>query len=501
MNRLIVFFLSLLLLFTSGQTQIPKALGKVKLPPRLEMPDLVIRQFQVPESSRQITPERDYKYTFTANVANQGNKAISGPFFLTVQVYKWTQQRWESSALSVGSNCIRVNTPLQAGESRALVGSISLRNYEVETPQVKLRLVVDCSCNREIPPSRNFDILELHEDNNASNELILTGGYAPNIAEVSPSKKVLKAPAEITLGGTGFGSTQEAHTVLIRFGATKVEAQIKHWSAGYIKCTLPADLPAGSYHISIADTGTLLSRSNVIHIEVVDQKLLPWVEVTDTWKLLQDAFSLKLNTWNGHDYKYENTSTLTILGTRPVEVKNIQFHQANLGDYRYLISHLETREGGLQLTRGGCQPNQFRLIASFENHGRELHGYFKALGPLAGYTDVGAPNVEVNNAQMSILFNLTANGPHLDYSVSPYLTADIKAAPGSNWILDLFMPDWRSMIEDRVGAEVKKSLEDPAQKGPILADLTRLFGLLSGAPMNRVDSLEFTPQGILITWD
>lgn len=462
------------LFFSMNAQDLPRY--QLKLPMEITMPDLVITEFSVT-----LYPDKQgeyVEYPFQITFKNTGNKDITDVFYLSLQ-----QKSEHSDQFNTTHNHYPINPPLKAGQTRSLNGVFSLQTGTVSQKSTQVRFFVDSGGEEEFPPQW-LHVKESDENNNYSEAVAITGGYAPHITSVHPENPINRVDTlrkshasnqEVFIAGTGFGNQQDNYTVVLTpvEGGSAVKVNVKSWHQGAIYFTIPMEVTSGTHRISIVDNQTLQKKSNEITVLISRRAVAPWSHLVEFWNDLKDAFEIRIHT-HGGGTQYVNESYLRVVG-RPdtLDIDSVTFHKKALGDYYYLIRDLRSQEGGISLSKYNwsgkrLDPNVLRMEIEFESEGVEAKGFFKSiLG--GGWDDNGAPDIHINNGRLAIDFKfLFANGK-LDYRIkASYFDADIKAAKKIvDWLLNAFTQRWDNEVESKIHAAINKALDKSDTKRSI----------------------------------
>jgi len=494
------------------QAKVPEAERQVQVeqPPKLNIPDLIVTDFNVNQGSEQDVDDNKVSFTFSAVVKNNGEADVNNTFYLTIEKYDETFNKWGLTGLSISRNCFPITAPLQVQQSKTISSRLYFSNHEISEQTVRLRAFVDSACNEELPPTWNH-VQELREDNNFSNEASVTGGYYPQITGINPNM-CIKGVDEVRISGYGL-ATQAGHTVKLRSGSFQTTPTISNWGIGGVFFTVPASVDPKKYRVSIADSNTLLRFSNEVELTVLERITCPWSDFITSWEdWVQNSMSIRIHTLKpGQKCTFQNDSTIKIKNPitgqweiTPIDLQVIQWHQAWKGDYRYNIKDMESIPREITLSRLDSWENQLQMEIPFESSGTEAKGCFKNnVG--GGWWDDWAPDIHIDDAKMKIFFNFSYENEMLDYYVSTSFSADIEAAKSiADWFLNLFLDNWNAEVRDRVSNKVKKALGSDVVKEDILNNFMQLilfniFGV--NIPENmKVTNIEFDQAGIHLTY-
>lgn len=473
--------------------------------PALNLPDLVIDNFSVAESTRAKVGNM-ISFSYSASVKNIGTADVAATFYVSIEKYSPTANRWEPSALFRNQNCISLMSSLGAGQTRTFSKKLYLLDTEVSSQTVRLRAVIDTACNEELPPTWAH-VKELREDNNFSNEAAVSGGYYPVITGMSKAECV-KGLETIYISGHGFGNTPGPHTVALRSASATAyqDAVVTQWNDGAVYFQVPPSFANGGHLAAILDKTSRQRLSNERSVLVLERRTCPWDALIDLWEsTIKNAMSVRIHTSAG-GCNYNNQSTLTLIQTFPLTVDRIQFHKDRLGDYRYVVRDLNSVAAGIRIGRNPAWTNKLELEIPFESDGVETKGCFQSIAG-GGWVDGSAPDIHINNARMSIFFDLTfdRNLKTLDYTVHTAFHADLKAAnEAANWLMNLFLSHWQSSVRDRVNQSVKNSLSTPGIKQSLTSSFIDMFRTcsLNYYAVIHVTNIEFSVQGVHFTyWD
>jgi hypothetical protein len=482
--------------------------GQIMTGPIMLGPDLVVTEFTVTQPG---VKQGDFmKYNFKAKIKNQGNNNIGGPFYFSIQ-----QKTQHMSTFNPTDNHYKV-LHLDAGHVLTMEHTFSLNVENVSGKTVEVRGFVDSGGDREMPPPQR-DVMEKNEDNNYSDVVTITGAYSPHIVSVKPFNAVnrvivsltqTQATDKIRIDGTGFGSTQGQHAVAL-FHIQNLHpptlVNIHSWSSGVIYFIIPKDVETGRYVVAIVDKNTMTYQSNAVAVNVCYRKKMAWSSILGTWNDLKDSFSIRIHTWAGGP-EYKNVSTMKMIGDPDtLDVKKIKLNKKNLGRYLYLVNDFKSKPGGMTLhkyTLDGVRllANQMRLQIMFESAGLEVKGYFQRIGG-KDYKDHGAPDLDINNAKLSITLGFLFKNGKLDYQLSVYFKADVDARDeAADWFMDLFLPEWDREIEQTMDEEIGKSLADAETKNNIINSFVGLVIGSTNVSKATLTNFEFTDQEVIATY-
>ena len=474
----------------------PVIIGDIPLKPvitkplQIAMADLVVSDFTLNHHALQKNGDV-FTIPYQAVIRNNGNLQVNDPFYVQVQKF------WENPAEWGGTgrgNCFQVNSVIPADGSFTLNGTLILADYELSNQTIRMRVMADFGCNREFPPI-NGDIAESNEDNNMSDEQTVSGTFAPRAVRVAPETGTLTATYQLI--GLNFGSVQGTHAVRLRKGPLTTTAVISNWTSGIIWFELPQGLEPGNYYVSVADRTTLQPFSAEVPVLVTQEKVFLWDDLflADDLFGLSSSVSVQLHTKSGM-CGYNNISVASIFGsTDTLEIPKIQ-KTTDVGKYRWLVNHFNTREDGVSLNRApGNADNELAIRLEFESGGTELRGCFSPLG-INSFQDAGAPDVEINNGVLTATLVFHFNNGNLDYEVRPAFSADIDPKhAGWEPLMDWAYSEWRSEIMEQVKAGVKQGLEEPGVRQLIAGDLMQLVQLNTGTLGKTIHDIQFSRQG------
>ncbi|MDH4195931.1 MAG: hypothetical protein OEW05_00830 [Candidatus Aminicenantes bacterium] len=473
--------------------------------PVLNLPDLVIDGFSIVESTR-AKVGNVISFGYTASVKNIGTADVTATFYVSIEKYSPTANRWEPSGLYRNQNCFPLMSSLGAGQTRSFSRKLYLLDTEISNQTVRLRAVIDAACNEELPPTWAH-IKEIREDNNFSNEAAVPGGYYPAITGISKTE-CIKGMETIYISGHGFDSTPGLHTVALRPVTTNVyqDAIVTQWNDGAVYFQVPPSFQNGAHLVAILDKNSRQKLSNERNVLVLERRTCPWEALIDLWEsTIKNAMSVRIHTSAG-GCNYNNQSTLTLIQTFPLTVDRIQFHRDRLGDYRYVVRDLNSASANIRISRNPAWTNKLQLEIPFESDGVETKGCFQSIAG-GGWVDGSAPDIHINNARMSIFFDLTFDGntKTLDYTVNTGFHADLQAAKeAADWLMNLFLNNWQSSVRDRVNQSVRNSMSTPSIRQSITSSLIDMFRTccLNYYALIHITNIEFSVQGIHLTyWD
>ncbi|MGC9373364.1 MAG: hypothetical protein ACP5DY_08635, partial [Thermovirgaceae bacterium] len=480
--------------------------GTLKEPPALVMPDLVIEDFSVDTAGKQIHG-REAWYPMTARIGNLGTRPVTEPFYIAFELVYGAQGQWQPDRTEPHAQ--KIDRNVMPDQWLNVSGFVKLDTAALSDTSVQVRAVVDSLEFEEFPPEGGR-IKESDESNNYSNSVTIQGGYLPDVSGINKSS-VVRGVDEVMLTGTGFGAPHADRTVVVEKDGQKSAADVRQWTAGGILFTVPENARTGQSMVYIGDSSTLTRLSvDSQPLLVVARKELPWWKVINGFNyLFSGAFSIRLHTWTGGS-KYQNFSELTVYGDEEPTVVNVPLVQfkTDVGYYRFLVNDLKSfdfnsNEQGFSMNREGCAPNQLLLTIQFESEGEELIGYYKVLGPAGEWRRTGAPDIQVNNAVVTIRFQFfDAGGGRLDYQAAASFSGEVQAS-GSVWnnILDFFMEGWDKKLKREVSRSVRAAINEVATREQVclsLVDSMRLLLGMRGADV--ITGYGFSQSGIQVTY-
>ncbi len=473
--------------------------------PLLNLPDLVIDSFSIVQGTR-AEAGNIVSFTYNAWVRNVGTADVTTTFYVSIERFSPTANRWEPSGLYRNQNCSPVMSSLGAGQSRSFSKKLYLLDTEVSLQTARLRAVVDTACNEELPPTWAH-VRETREDNNFSNEDTVSGGFHPTVTGISRTE-CIKGMETIYISGHGFGSAPGPHTVALRPVTANVfqDAVVTQWNDGAIYFQVPPSFQNGAHVVAVLDRNSRQRLSNEWNVVVLERRLCPWGALIDLWEgTIKNGLSVRIHTSAG-GCNYNNVSTLTLIQTFPLAVDRIQFHRARLGDYRYVVRDMNSDSANIRISRNAAWVNTLRLEIPFESEGVETKGCFRSIAG-GGWVDGSAPDVHINNARMNIFFDFAFDRTTktLDYTVDTGFQADLQAAnAAANWLMNLFLNNWQSAVRDRVNQSVRNSLSAPNIRQSIASSLIDMFRTccLNYHAVIHLSNIEFSAQGVHLTyWD
>jgi len=476
----------------------------IKKIPRLVLPDLVIDNFSI-DNEGMTEHENQMHFPVTARVSNTGEGKVDKPFYVVFEYYRDNLGRWEPDRTR--SNAIKINTSVSPSQSINISGYLKIGKVMASDRNFRVRAVVDSLEFEEFPPEGG-KISESNENNNVSNEITLS---TPYVAELTGMNKeaAIRGVETVFIQGIGLGDQSEERILVIESKGEKIQAEVTRWTPGGINFKVPANTPTGDSLVYIADSGTMQQLTHSQPIIVTERKSLKWNKFMDAFNLFGGAFSIRLHTWSGGS-DYQNVSQMTTLdSSNPVllNVPRIQF-KTDLGYYRFLINDFKTldinhSENAFSVDRQNCASNQMRLLIRFESEKKELIGYYKVLGPAGSWRRDGAPDINVNNGLVTILFQFNDPGTGtLDYKAAANFTGDISAS-GSVWntILDLFMSDWDKKVRKEVNAGIRNAINSQQVKQSITTSFMDFIRFqLSISSNHKIRNFDFTNDAIVVIY-
>ena len=462
---------------------------------RLAVPDLVLNSFSVNQNAVQQV-NNVFKFPFSVRIKNIGTGDVKNAYDLSFQTYN---NGW-GGRNQPGFNCKHINRQLKKDQSYLYSGTLNVLNYDISGQNLRIRAYVDSACSEEFSKSWGH-VGESNENNNHSNEVTLSGGYHPNIGSLTPNFCVLGSDEVIMLGGMGFGNTQGTHTVILRKGNTKIAANITDWHNGVIYFKVPSGTAIGLNKVTIADATSLhrVSTVNEVSFDVLNTKILTWTRLIDVWDLFKESFKIELNTYGGGS-KYQNTSKLTLLRSTDINVPLIQFNLAGL-KYRFLVRDMDSKVGGIILTKQGCTSNQLKMEVSFESAGKELKGFNRALIKGAPWCDGCVADIHINNGKMIIIFNFTATNGRLNFGITTDFNASVSASNTfADGLMDLFLGNWNNDVKNQINNGVRAGLLNSENRDYIRSELENLIQMLLGLSNKHITNMIFKNDGIHVTY-
>lgn len=472
----------------------PAATKPVSRVPLLLRPDLVVSGFSVSRNAWK-TEGMYATAPFWVTIRNAGNVQVPNPFYVTIQYATAGNPTWRGE--NDGNNCFRVTALLKPNQTYRFQGRLKVVSSLVSERMLKLRALADFTCLSEFPKP-NGDVAESNESNNFSSEVILTGGYLPNLTSLKPEMCV-KGSGDCCINGMSLGVQQGSHTVAVERGAQKTAVKIKSWADGQVHFTVPDGVEVGESQVYIAESGTLNKVSNALKLKVAETKTLEWNKLVTNWDLFKWAFSLRFHTWSGGS-EYNNQSELVIFDTMKIDVPKVELKNW-AGHYRFLFNDMKSKPSGIALSKSNCTPSQLRLNVVFESTGRELIGYYKVLGPAGQWRRAGAPDIQINNGRLSVLFSFYFYAGVLNYNANATFDASVRANnSAADALMDYFLSNWNDDVKTRIASGVRDGLMKPEIKTKIIDHLTGVIRQLLPLPKDRtIAGMEFTANAIKVT--
>ncbi|MCP4899592.1 MAG: hypothetical protein GY906_21715 [bacterium] len=480
---------------TAQRQQVPAVAGGMTA--QLQVPDLVLSNFMVNQNAV-VQNANAFNFPFSVQIRNTGTAVVNVPFDLTFETFSDTNNQWGGHN-APGINCKRVSQVINPGQTISFSGTITLLNFSIADQDLRIRAYVDAACSDEFSKTWGH-VGESNENNNFSNEVTIGGDFHPYVGSVTPAFCIRGDGETMMIGGTGFGSDQGSHTVALRRGNTRIEANVTDWHGGVVYFTVPSNAEIGMNKVCIADTPSLQcsSTANEVDLDVRDKKILTWTNLIDTWDIFNEAFSININTYDG-GCSYNNTSTMRLVSETSINVPNIQFDILSV-DYRFTVRDFNTETGGIILTKQGCNASQLKLVANFESSGTELRGCSNAAGP-AGWCDGCVADVHINNGKMEVLFDFVANGGNLSFNISTDFSANVSASSGFvDGLMDAFLGDWNQDVRNEINNGVRQGLLSSTNRAYILSEIENVFRLLAGIGNRPITQYEFKNDGIHMTY-
>ena len=140
------------------------------------------------------------------------------------------------------------------------------------------------------------------------------------------------------------------------------------------------------------------------------------------------------------------------------------------------------------------------MEVSFESNDVELRGFNRSV--LGGsWCDGCVADIHVNNAKLTVVFNFSANGEHIDFTIGTDFSGSISASNSfADGLMDAFLGDWNQDIRDQINNGVRNGLQDPTNKAYIASELTNLIKLLLGLTNKTITDIDFGSNGIQVTY-
>ena len=465
-------------------------------------PDIVLSGFAVTGT---LQAQGNYlTATFQVNVRNAGAVKVPRAFSVTIQYADAVDPNWRGE--NNGDNCFPVTTLLDPGQTYLLTGWLKVLGSGASNRTIRLRALADYTCDTDIP-SPNGVIAESNENNNFSNEVSLSSGYLPGLTSVSPAICV-KGVDDCVVNGPTLGAEQNGHTVVVERDSKKTAVTIKSWTNAAVHFTIPIGAEVGTSWVYIAESGTLRRLSDPLTLTVAETKAMPWDDLLDSWGLFGALLSIRLHNWSGGS-ESDNQSVLNIPSTSSssgleaiaLNVPKVEF-KTSVGHYRFLANDIKSETlGGAVLTKAGCTANQVRLDIAFEGAGTELIGYYKVLGPAGVWRRAGAPDIEIDNGRLGIVFSFYNTGGALNYTVSPAFEASVHASnSAADSLMDTFISNWNDNAKAAIASSVRDALMAADIKSRITQSLMDIIRKRLSLPENRtIRKIEFTNAAVKIT--
>ena len=468
----------------------------------LRGPDIVLSGFTVTGS---LQAQGNYLTApFQVTVRNAGTVKVPKPFYVTIQYADPVDKNWRGE--NNGDNCFQITVLLDPGQTYLLTGWLRVLGSGASNRTIKLRALADYACDTDIPPPNGL-ITESNETNNLSNEVSITNGYLPGLTSVFPAISV-KGVDDCVVNGPTLGPEQDGHTVVVERGSKKTAVTIKSWTNAAVHFTIPDGAEVGTSWVYIAESGTLRRLSDPLALTVAETRAEPWSDLLNSWTLISALFSIRLHNWGGGS-EPSNQSVLNIPSTSSssgleaiaVDLPKVEF-KTSVGHYRFLVNDINNEKfGGLVLTKEGCLANQVRLNVALESAGTELIGYYKVLGPAGVWRRAGAPDIEIDDGRLVILFSFYNTSGALNYTVSSTFEASVRASnSAADSLMDTFISNWNDNVKAAVGSSVHDALMTADIKSRITQSLMDIIRKRLSLPESRtIRKIEFTNAAIKIT--
>lgn len=481
--------------------------GDVVKPALKKLPDLVVEDFSVNFNVTPSVSNRRAWYPVEIRVKNTGQGPVEDHFFIGFEFVYGAQGYWTPDRTE--DNAIMVQQHMSPGQSIGVSGYVKIDTAVLSGSTLQVRAVADTLEFEEFPPE-DGRIRESNENNNYSSGVTIHGAYLPDVTGIDRTSAV-RGVDVVSILGTGFGPADTARTVVVERDGQRTAADVNQWTEGVITFKVPQDAGTGPSMVYIGDKNTLgrLSAKEK-SLLVMDRRMVGWETLINAFNnFLTGGFWIRLHTWSGGS-EYENVSEMKVLGNRdpvPVNVPRVQF-KTKVGYYRFLVNDMNSLglyedELGFSMNRQSCAANQMRLFIRFESEGKELVGYYKVLGPAGEWRRTGAPDIQVNDAEMAVLFQfLDAGEGKLDYQAAVTFSGDVHAS-GDTWnkILNLFMSGWDNDLKKQVQTSVRAAVNQTGTREEICESLKTSLLLYASLGANKtVSGYAFFQDGIEITY-
>lgn len=465
-------------------------------------PDLVLSGFAV---TGPLQAQGNYLTApFQVTVRNAGTVKVPKPFYVTIQYADPVNPNWRGE--NNGDNCFQVTALLDPGQTYLLTARLKILGSGASNRTIKLRALADYDCGTDIPAPNGL-VAESNENNNFSNEASISSGYLPGLTSVYPAVCV-KGVDDGVVNGPTLGAEQDGHTVVVEGRSKKTAVTIKSWTNATVHFTVPDGAEVGPSWVYIAESGTLSRLSDPLSLTVAETRAEPWTDLLNSWALFSVLLSLRLHNWSGGS-EPNNQSVLNIPSTSSssgieaiaINLPKVEF-KTSVGHYRFLVNDINSEtSGGMVLTKQGCTANQVRLNIAFESAGTELIGYYKVLGPAGVWRRAGAPDIEIDNGRLGILFSFYTTGAALNYTVNPTFEASVHAHnSAADSLMDTFISNWNDNVKAAIGSSVHDALMTAEIKSRITQSLMDIIRKRLSLPDDRrITKIEFTNAAIKIT--
>ncbi|WP_068549536.1 hypothetical protein [Thermosulfidibacter takaii] len=451
---------------------------------KFQAPDLVITSFQTHSTGR--SNNLYHLLDSTLTIANRGSADVNKYFYIGFEYFDPDLHKW------VFTSKKRVRQHI--GSQRSIVITATVQVPKGLNNPVRVRAITDYPYEEFCPKTGR--IMELREDNNVSPLVSVEVLKLPQITRISVHTAVRGSIVEIY--GNDFGHRNQNTVVIVGPAGNKREAEIKSWGRWRISFRIPDESPIGYCSIYIARIPSLVTVSNPVQLLVVGRGEVSWDDVVGAFNLFSGGISVRLHT-RGRGASFNNQSVFTSFG-KTVKLDNIEKIEfsTSAGHYRYLIQDI--RSSKITASKGN-KNNQLIITIEFESQGTELKGYWQDLLRWGGWRDESAPDIEVDDAILKLIFEFSSQGGRLDYRAGVKFDASLHASnSAANDLMNWFVSGWRQKVKRNVVREISAAINGPDVKTQIIRDIKNLVIMKLGIRGRTISRWRFTPSAIIIDY-